>query len=199
MSTGMHTIEELKGSVEILEHHGIQHALLECTNLYPSPPQDVSLKGIVDLQREFQNSLVGFSDHSIGPAMCIAAVALGAVIIERHFTDSRYRKGPDIICSMDPVELKYLIDRSKEVFSAINNEKQRTSAEEEVYAFARASIVADKDLPNGHTISSGDIWGRRPGNGEISIEDFEKLIGMKTKRKINKNTQIKWSDLEGDM
>lgn len=89
MSTGMQTVESLQKSVEILRDHKVPFALLECTNLYPSPPEIVSLKGITDLKTAFPDAIVGFSDHSIGPEMALSSVALGASILERHFTDSR--------------------------------------------------------------------------------------------------------------
>ena len=98
LSTGMQTIETIRQSVQILEDSGVEYALLECTNLYPSPPEIVSLRGVSDLKEAFPNAIIGFSDHSIGPEMALASVALGASILERHFTDSRYRKGPDIAC-----------------------------------------------------------------------------------------------------
>ena len=153
LSTGMQSIKTLRNSVEILEKSGIDYALLECTNLYPSPPDIVSLKGISELQKAFPKAVVGFSDHSIGPEMALSAVALGAQILERHFTDSRYREGPDISCSMDPSELRHLIDRSKEIHKALMNPKQRTKPEEDVYNFARSSVVADQDLKSGKIIS----------------------------------------------
>jgi N-acetylneuraminate synthase len=195
MSTGMQTIESIGASVQILEDAGIEYALLECTNLYPSPPEIVSLRGVTDLRAAFPNALVGFSDHSIGPEMALASVALGACILERHFTDTRYREGPDIINSMDPSELRHLIDRSREIHTALHNEKRRTSAEEPVYRFARTSVVADRDLPEGHLIEEADIWGRRPGSGEIAGYEFDKVVGMRLTRAVTKNTQLKWSDL----
>ena len=139
LSTGMQTIETIRESVAILDASGVDYALLECTNLYPSPPEIVSLQGVTDLQRAFPRAVVGFSDHSIGPEMALASVALGACILERHYTDTRYRVGPDIINSMDPAELRFLIDRSREIHTALHNPKQRTQAEEPVYRFARAS------------------------------------------------------------
>ena len=154
MSTGMQSIKSLKNSVNILEKSGVEYALLECTNLYPSPPEIVSLQGIQELKEAFPKALVGFSDHSIGPHIALASVALGACIIERHFTDTRYRGGPDITCSMDPAELRLLVDRSVEIHKALMNPKQRTEPEEEVYKFARASVVADIDMPAGHTTVS---------------------------------------------
>ena len=195
MSTGMQTIDTIRASVQILEDAGVEYALLECTNLYPSPAEIVSLRGVTDLKNAFPNAVVGFSDHSIGPEMALASVALGACILERHYTDTRYRKGPDIINSMDPSELRHIIDRSKEIWIAANTPKQRTEAEEPVYAFARASVVADKDLPEGHVITEADIWARRPGSGEIAGYEFDKVVGKTLTRAVTRNTQLKWSDL----
>ena len=195
LSTGMQTIETIRASVEILQAAGVEFALLECTNLYPSPPEIVSLRGVRDLQDAFPGVPVGFSDHSIGPEMALASVALGACILERHYTDTRYRVGPDIINSMDPSELRHLIDRSKEIWIASRNPKERTAAEEPVYRFARASVVADRDLPAGHLITEADIWARRPGSGEIAGYDFDKVVGKRTTRALPRNTQLKWSDL----
>lgn len=196
MSTGMQSIESVKSSVAILDDEQVDYALLECTNLYPSPPETVSLQGIRDIQDAFPDAIVGFSDHSIGPSMALASVALGACIIERHFTDNRYRKGPDIVNSMDPTELKFLIDRSKEIHTALHLPKQRTELEEQVYRFARASIVADRDIQKGQILTEKDIWARRPGNGDISVEYFDKLIGKKVNIDIKRNVQLKWEYFE---
>ncbi len=197
MSTGMQTIESLKPAVAALDASGVDYALLECTNLYPSPPEIVSLQGITELQKAFPRAVVGFSDHSIGPTMALSAVALGACILERHFTDTRYRKGPDIICSMDPAELRFIIDRSQEIHTALHNPKVRTAPEEDVYRFARGSMVADRDLPAGHVITAQDIWARRPGSGDISVQHFERLIGARTRVALKRNQQLKWADLDG--
>jgi N-acetylneuraminate synthase len=197
LSTGMQTIDSLRPSVQALDDAGIEYALLECTNLYPSPPEIVSLQGITELRNAFPRAVIGFSDHSIGPEMALSAVALGACILERHFTDTRYRKGPDIPCSMDPAELRFLIDRSREIQIALNNPKVRTAPEEDVYRFARGSVVADKDLPAGHVVAASDIWARRPGSGEISVQHFDRLIGARLTRAIQRNQQLLWSDLDG--
>ncbi len=197
MSTGMQTIESLQPAVAALDASGVDYALLECTNLYPSPPEIVSLQGITDLQKAFPRAVVGFSDHSIGPTMALSAVALGACILERHFTDTRYRKGPDIICSMDPAELRFIIDRSAEIHTALHNPKVRTGPEEDVYRFARGSMVADRDLPAGHVITAQDIWARRPGSGDISVQHFDRLIGARTRVALKRNQQLKWTDLDG--
>ena len=194
MSTGMQSIKSLKNSVNILEKSGVEYALLECTNLYPSPPEIVSLQGIQELKEAFPKALVGFSDHSIGPHIALASVALGACIIERHFTDTRYRSGPDITCSMDPAELRLLVDRSVEIHKALMNPKQLTEPEEDVYKFARASVVADRDMAAGHIITEKDIWVRRPGSGEIPGYKYNDIIGKKLRLDVKKNHQFKWSN-----
>ena len=196
LSTGMQTIESLARSVKILCDANIPYALLECTNLYPSPPEIVSLKGMLELAEAFPNAVIGFSDHSIGPEMALASVALGASIVERHFTDSRYRRGPDIECSMDPPELSKLLDRSKDIWIASGNPKRRSEQEDSVYRFARASVVADKDLSKDQVIEKSDIWVRRPGTGEIPAYEYESVIGKRLVRPVTRNTQLKWSDFD---
>jgi sialic acid synthase SpsE len=198
MSTGMQSIESIETSINILREADIEFALLECTNLYPSPPSIVSLKGVRELQSAFPDAIVGFSDHSIGSEMALASVALGACILERHFVDTRYRKGPDVSCSMDPAELRWLIDRSVEIHTALHNDKRRTKAEESVYQFARASIVADKNLQSGHTITEPDIWARRPGDGEIPAASFDLVVGKTLNRDVSRNTQLCWLDFTDD-
>lgn len=196
LSTGMQTVESIARSVQILRDANVPFALLECTNLYPSPPEIVSLRGVTELQLAFPDAVVGFSDHSIGPSMALASVALGACILERHFTDSRYREGPDISCSMDPAELRYIVDRSREIHVAARNPKHRSVSEEAVYRFARGSIVADRDLSAGTLLGEADIWARRPGSGEIAADQFDALIGRRVNRDLKRNTQLRWIDLD---
>lgn len=195
MSTGMQSIETIAESVRILDDSKCDYALLECTNLYPSPPEIVSLKGIQDLRSAFPNAIIGFSDHSIGAEMCLAATALGASILERHFVDSRYRSGPDVSCSMDPLELSYLIQRSKEIHTALHNNKERSSEEDITYRFARSSVVADRDIPAGTVITKDDVWARRPGTGEIAGYEMDSVIGKTLLVDKKFNAQICWSDL----
>ena len=195
MSTGMQSLDTVAASVQVIEAAGVDYALLECTNLYPSPPENVSLRGVRDLAERFPNAVVGFSDHSIGPDMALASVAVGASIIERHFTDSRYRVGPDISASMDPAELRHIVDRSREIWTALHNEKQRTEDEEAVYRFARSSVVADEDLPAGTKLTEDNIWARRPGTGEISGERFYDVVGKTLNVPKRKNETIGWADI----
>ena len=196
LSTGMQNLLSVEKPVEILERKNIEYALLECTNIYPCPPEDIALGSLAQLSDKFPNAEIGFSDHSIGPTMALAAIALGATIVEKHFTDTKDRQGPDISCSMDPDELEHLIKRSKEVAYSRDRKKFIANVEKDVYKFARSSIVSDKNLKKGDTINRQNIWARRPGNGEIPAFEFEKVLGKTLKRDIARNTQIKWSDLE---
>jgi len=196
LSTGMQNLLSVEKPVEIFEKNNIEYALLECTNIYPCPPEDIALGSLAQLSNKFPNAEIGFSDHSIGPTMALAAIALGATIVEKHFTDTRDREGPDISCSMDPDELEHLIKKSKEVAYSRDRKKFIANVEKDVYKFARSSIVSDKNLKKGDTIDRQNIWARRPGNGEIPAFEFEKVLGKTLKRDIAKNTQLKWSDLE---
>ncbi len=196
LSTGMQNLLSVEKPVEIFEKKNIEYALLECTNIYPCPPEDIALGSLEQLSHKFPNAVIGFSDHSIGPTMALAAVALGATIVEKHFTDTKDRQGPDISCSMDPNELEHLIKKSKEIAYSRDKRKFIANEEKDVYKFARSSIVSDKNLKKGDTINRQNIWARRPGNGEIPAFEFEKVLGKTLKRDITKNTQIKWSDLE---
>ena len=196
LSTGMQNLLSIEKPVEIFEKKNIEYALLECTNIYPCPPEDIALGSLAQLSHQFPNAEIGFSDHSIGPTMALAAVALGATIVEKHFTDTKDRQGPDISCSMDPDELEHLIKKSREIAHSRDRSKFIANVEKDVYKFARSSIVSDKNLKKGDIIDRQNIWARRPGNGEIPAFEFEKVLGKILKRDIAKNTQLKWSDLE---
>jgi N-acetylneuraminate synthase len=115
VSTGMNSIKSVRKAVKILENHKVPYALLHTTNLYPTPSHLVRLGAMEELQREFPNAIIGLSDHTKSNLACFGAVALGASILERHFTDRKDRVGPDIINSMDPEELRELITGSAEI------------------------------------------------------------------------------------
>jgi sialic acid synthase SpsE len=196
LSTGMQTSSSIKKPVSILEASNVDYAILECTNIYPCPPDQISLGSITDLYANFPNAEIGFSDHSIGPEMALASVAMGATIVEKHFTDTKKRKGPDISCSMDPSELEYLIKKSKDISAARDRKKFVAETEKEVYKFARSSIVADIDIPGGTLLTRENIWARRPGNGQIPGYEYQKVIGKRARKEIKKNQQIKWTDIQ---
>ena len=196
VSTGMNNIESVKKAVDILEKNRVQYALLHTTNLYPTPPQLVRLGAMQELQREFPNTVVGLSDHTMNNNACLAATALGASILERHFTDSKDRKGPDIICSMTPHELKDLIEDSKEIMKMRGGKKEAVKEEQVTIDFAFATIVTIKPIKKGEIFSKENIWVKRPGNGEIKAECYNGILGKKSTRDILNDEHISWTDVD---
>lgn len=196
VSTGMNNIESVRKAVNILEKHGIQYALLHTTNLYPTPPELVRLGAMQELQREFPGAVIGLSDHTVNNNACLAAVALGASILERHFTDRPDRTGPDIICSMTPDQLSELITGSAEIAKMRGGKKEATKEEQVTIDFAFATVVTIKPISKGDILTKENIWVKRPGVGEIKAEDFEKLIGKKATRSIGEDEHLSWTDVE---
>lgn len=196
VSTGMNNIESVRKAVNILEKQGIQYALLHTTNLYPTPPELVRLGAMQELQREFPNAIIGLSDHTVNNNACLAAVALGASILERHFTDRPDRTGPDIVCSMTPEQLTNLIKSSTEIAKMRGGKKEAAKEEQVTIAFAFATVVTIKPISKGETLSKENIWVKRPGIGEIKAENYEDLIGKKAARDIEKDEHLSWTDVE---
>ncbi len=192
LSTGMNTIKSIGKAVQILEEKNIPYALLHCTNIYPTPPHLIRLNAIGQIMEAFPNAVVGLSDHSVTNYPCIAAVALGASILERHFTDSMDRIGPDIICSMDPASCAELIKASRIVYSAKSGDKGPVKEEEPTIRFAFASVVTIRPVKKDELFAYDNIWVKRPGTGEILAVDFEKVLGKKAKCDIENDTQLKW-------
>lgn len=196
VSTGMNNIESVRKAVNILEKHGVQYALLHTTNLYPTPPDLVRLGAMQELQREFPNAVIGLSDHTVNNNACLAAVALGASILERHFTDREDRTGPDIVCSMTPYQLSELINGSAEIAKMRGGKKEAAAEEQVTIDFAFATVVTIKPIFKGDTLTKENIWVKRPGVGEIKAEEFDNLIGKKAKRDIGEDEHLLWMDVE---
>lgn len=192
VSTGMNDIDSVRKTAEILEKYSVPHAFLHCTNVYPTPSKLVRLGGMQELQKEFPNAIIGLSDHTINNNACLAATALGASILERHFTDSKDRPGPDIICSMDPRELSDLINGSQEVFQMRGGRKEAASEEKVTIDFAFSTVVAIKDIAEGSILSEDNIWVKRPGTGEIRAEHYNNLLGKRVNRFISKDDHMKF-------
>ena len=196
ISTGMNSIETVRPSVEILRKANIPYALLHCTNVYPTPPELVRLGAMSRLKDAFPDAVIGLSDHTTSNYTCLAAVALGASILERHFTDRMDRPGPDIICSMDPSALSVLIEGSKTIFSARGGKKAPVEAEAPTIAFAFASVVSIRDIEPGQVLSEQNIWVKRPGGGDFSAVDYELLLGKVALAPIRRGFQIKKTDVD---
>ena len=195
ISTGMNSIETVRPSVEILRKAKIPFALLHCTNIYPTPPELVRLGAMTHLKEAFPDAVVGLSDHTTSNYTCLGAVALGASILERHFTDHMSRPGPDIVCSMDPVALSALIEGAKIIFAARGGEKTPVDAEASTIAFAFASVVAIEDIAPGQVLNESNIWVKRPGGGDFSVLDYDTLLGKTVKSHVIRGFQLKSSDV----
>lgn len=194
LSTGMNNIDSIRKAVDILEAHNIQYALLHCTNLYPTRPEFIRLGAMQELMDAFPNAVVGLSDHSLNNNACLAATALGACLLERHFTDNKYRKGPDIACSMDTKELCQLINDSREIFLMRGGKKEALKEEQVTIDFAFATVVAINDINPGDEFSAYNLWVKRPGTGEVLAEHYKDVLGKTAKRFIASGEHIKKSD-----
>lgn len=192
VSTGMNDIESVKLTVEILRRHKVQFALLHCTSIYPTPYEHVRLGALAEMHREFPDAVLGLSDHTLTNYTCLAAVALGASILERHFTSDKSWPGPDIEISMTPNDLRDLIIGSRAIHQALGGSKTILREEQPTIDFAYACVVATRDIRPGEVFSYDNVWVKRPGTGEILAVDFENVIGKTARTSINKNAQLTW-------
>ena len=193
ISTGMNNIRSIKKTVEIVEKYDIPYILMHTTNLYPTPCNLVRLGAMQELKENFPNAIIGLSDHTINNNACLAATALGACVLERHFTDSKNRMGPDIICSADEEELKDLITSSREIFSMRGGHKEILKEEQVTIDFAYATIVAIKPIKKGEKFTKENIWVKRPGKVGILAKNYDKIIGKEATIDIANDTHILWS------
>ena len=195
LSTGMNDLKSIRQSVNILKKKNINFALLHCKSEYPAKYDGLSLDFINVLKKEFKDSVIGYSDHSEGIIPCISAMAKGANIVEKHFTDTKKRKGPDIICSMDPSEFKAIKEASKIIFKSNGKNKKISKIEKITARFAFSSVVSIQDIKKGQRLNKNNIWVKRPGNGNFLASSYNQLIGKKTKRFIKRDNFIKKNDI----
>ncbi len=195
LSTGMNDLDSVAPAVEILRAAGVPYALTHCTSMYPTPYDKVRLGGLQALANRFPDAVVGLSDHSLGNYTCLAAVALGARVLEKHFTSDKTWPGPDVPISIDPRELKELVDGSRAVFQALGGTKGILAEEQPTINFAYACVVAIREIAAGEVLSRENIWVKRPGTGEIKAVHYESLFGRTTRQAIPLNAQLRWADL----
>ena len=196
LSTGMNDIASIRKSVSIIEKYKCPLILLHCTSLYPTPYEKVRLGAITDLSENFNNIPIGLSDHSIGIATCLGAVALGATVLEKHFTVTREWPGPDVPISIEPGELKRLITDSKIIWQSLGGRKTILDDEKPVIDFAYASVVSIRNIKKGDIFSLENIWVKRPGNGELLSDQLENILGKISLSDIPVNTQLCNSDIK---
>lgn len=196
LSTGMADLAEISDAVGVIrEDGGPALALLHCVSSYPTPADQINLKAIATLQQTFALP-VGFSDHSLGITAPIAATALGAAIIEKHFTLDRAMSGPDHAASLEPNELREMIAAIRDTSAALGTgEKRAMPCEENVRSVARRSLIAARDLVPGSVISEQDVAILRPGTG-IPPRDLERLIGCRLLQSVAQGTLFSWNMVE---
>lgn len=196
MSTGMNDLKSIRKSVAILKKNRIHYALLHCTSIYPTPYEKVRLGAILELKTAFPDAVIGLSDHSLSNYPCLGAVGIGASILERHFTSDKKWPGPDIAVSMNPSDLKQLIDGSRAIFAARGGRKTILPEEKPTIDFAYATVVAIQNIKRGERFSKRNIWVKRPGTGEIKAVEFKKILGKTAAINIKKDQQLKYNHVQ---
>ncbi|MFK7000569.1 N-acetylneuraminate synthase [Flavobacterium oreochromis] len=195
LSTGMNTIQSIQKAVGIFDKHNVPVALLHTTNLYPTPIHLVRLGAMIEMHQAFPDKVFGLSDHTLNNNACLGAVALGASILERHFTDHMNRTGPDIICSMDEKFCKDLIISSAEIALMRGGIKKPAKEEQVTIDFAFATVCSIAPIKKGEVLTKENIWVKRPGTGDILAEHFNSILGKVAKRNIENDEQLTWKDL----
>ena len=193
LSTGMANITEIKDAVKVLTDNGVSKdkiTVLHCNTEYPTPMEDVNLKAMLHIQREL-GVPVGYSDHTLGIEVPIAAVALGATVIEKHFTLEKTLPGPDHKASLEPEELKAMVMAIRNIEKAIGGSglKEVSKSEAKNKAIARKSIVATKTIKKGDMFSAENLTVKRPGTG-ISPMQWDEVIGKTAKKDFEEDDLI---------
>lgn len=197
LSTGMCTLEEINNALEVLYNAGCDKqniTVLHCTTNYPTPLEEVNLRAMLTIGSTFDIS-IGYSDHTMGIEVPTAAVALGAKVIEKHFTLDRSLPGPDQLASLEPRELKAMVESIRNIEIALGSEmKEPNNTEKKNLLVARKSIHVNKNLPKGSVLTKEDLVLMRPGDG-ISPMELNMVIGKRVKRDIEKFKQLKLEDV----
>tara|TARA_R110002124_G_scaffold287089_1_gene470324 strand:+ start:99877 stop:100920 length:1044 start_codon:yes stop_codon:yes gene_type:complete len=195
LSTGMNTIESVRKAVAIFDKHKVPLALLHTTNLYPTPTHLVRFGAMTQLHEAFPDKVFGLSDHTLNNNACLGAVALGASVLERHFTDHMQRTGPDIVCSMDEAACKELIVSSEEIWMMRGGTKEPAKEEQVTIDFAFATVCTIQPIKKGELFTTENIWVKRPGTGEILAEKFDEVLGTTATRDIENDVQLTKEDI----
>jgi len=196
ISRGMTTFEELSGAINVLKENGAKDiAILHCVSAYPTKPEDLNLLNIAEIKKHFPEFIVGLSDHSLLTSSGVAAVALGAKIIERHFIMRRSDGGPDAAFSLEPAEMAKMVKEIREVERALGKPGLSPTQSEKENIIFRRSLWVIKDIKKGEVFSKENIASFRPANG-LEVKHFEEIIGKKAARDIEKATPLKWDLIE---
>lgn len=192
LSTGMNDFDSIDKAVSII---GDQlFAILHCVSEYPTPYEHVNLPRMLQLKERY-NVKFGLSDHSKGIYTALAAIALGASVVEKHFTSSKSWEGSDIPISIFPNELRLLVEGAKAIRRANESTTQSKSGEMDIAKFAFACVVSTDNIIEGDLLTTKNIWVKRPGGG-IPASEYDAILGKIAQRNIPKDTQIKLEDIE---
>ncbi|MDP3426477.1 MAG: N-acetylneuraminate synthase family protein [Humidesulfovibrio sp.] len=192
LSTGMNSMQNVAKSVEIMRARKVPFGLMHTTSMYPTPPEKVRLGAMVELMQAFPDAVVGLSDHTLTIYPCLGAVALGASMLERHYTSDKSWPGPDVSLSMDPQEMRQLIEGSRLIHKALGGTKAILPEEQVTIDFAYASCVTIAPIKKGEALTRANLWVKRPGTGDILAEHFEALLGRAAACDIAPDTQLAW-------
>ena len=196
LSTGMNDIQAIKKAVNCIRQYHNKFVLLHTTNLYPTPSNLVRLGALEELKKEFEGEIIGLSDHSLSNLACLAATAIGASVLERHFTDTKSRYGEDIVCSMDEQECRNLIKDSAEIALMRGGHKEACKEEKVTIEFAFSTLVAKHNLSIGHIIRKEDLKTQRPYLTGILASDIDKIIGKKLLRNVEAGQHLEFDWIE---
>jgi N-acetylneuraminate synthase len=197
LSTGMNDLASVRRSVETIRRFNVPVALMHCTSMYPTPYEHVRLGAITELIQAFPGVPVGLSDHSMHIWTCLGAVALGACMLEKHFTISRSWPGPDTGISIEPHELSDLIAGSRAVWQARGGAKTRLVEEQPVIDFAYATVVTTAAVKAGETFSRANVWVKRPGTGRILADRLADVVGRVALRDMPADVHVNPEDVQG--
>jgi N,N'-diacetyllegionaminate synthase len=198
LSSGMSSLQEVKEAIEVIEAEGISRdriTVLHCNTEYPTPMQDVNLMAMHHIARELQVK-IGYSDHTLGIEVPIAAVALGSIVIEKHFTIDRTLPGPDHAASLEPEELKAMIKAIRNIELAISGSgiKEPSESEKKNISIARKSLHVKNDLYKGQVVKAADLIALRPANG-ISPMDIDAVIGKTVVQDVFAGSTLQWNQI----
>lgn len=195
ISTGMGDENEIDTAVKIFKKFKTPFSLLHCVSMYPTPKTNTNLLRIIRLKEKYKNIEIGYSDHSLGHESCVIAAALGATIIEKHFTLSNKLVGPDHLISAEPSEFKKLVDSVNDVSKMLGKKSIDPSfLEKKNRVPFRRSVTASRKIIKGEKITKENVSLKRPATG-IHPKFLKKILGKKIKKNISKDQKIKFSDL----
>jgi N-acetylneuraminate synthase len=195
LSTGMNDITSIRPAVDILRAAGVGFALLHCTSLYPTPPEQVRLGALAELGEAFPDAVLGLSDHTTTIYPCLGSVSLGARVLERHFTSDMSWPGPDIPVSSTPAEFAELVRGSRLIHAALGGSKQVLAAEQPTIDFAYACVVTISPVSANEVLTTENTWVKRPGTGQIKAKDYGSLLGRRVAHELPADHQVEWDDL----